>query len=164
MFSSNYQNFLTFCVSQKLDVWPITWKHQQNFQFPSANLKNAGKISIILGHTDSESAQHFWLRKTHKSFLCSRQGLNLMSSNLGSDALPTELPKETKTNFNKQNNNKTKISPSDWHIYDIIHKSSVFILINNLFPAFILLGVATITIYRLLCYLQICTIFVCTGR
>ena len=30
-----------------------------------------------VGHTDSKSAQHFWLGKTHKFFLCSWQDSNL---------------------------------------------------------------------------------------
>ena len=41
-------------------------------------------------HTDSESAQHFWLRKTHNFFLCSWWGSNLGSLDLESDAPPIE--------------------------------------------------------------------------
>ena len=31
----------------------------------------------LIAHTDSESAQHFWLAKTHKFLLCSWRSLNL---------------------------------------------------------------------------------------
>ena len=46
-----------------------------------------------IGHTDSESAQHFRLGKTHKFFLCSKQGSNHWSLNLVSDAPPIEPPR-----------------------------------------------------------------------
>ena len=44
---SYWRNFLILHGSAKLDVSPVTWKHQRNFQFPSANL-NAGETSTIL--------------------------------------------------------------------------------------------------------------------
>ena len=52
------------------------------------------RIHTGVGHTDSESAQHFWLGRTHKFFLCSwrMQGLNLGSLDIESDALHTEPP------------------------------------------------------------------------
>ena len=45
-----------------------------------------------VGLTDSELAQHFWLRKTRKFFLCFWQGLTLGSFDLELDALPSETP------------------------------------------------------------------------
>ena len=52
-------------------------------------------ICIHMGvrHTDSESAQKFWIRKTHKFFLCSRWDSNLGPLDLESDALPIEPPR-----------------------------------------------------------------------
>ena len=35
------------------------------------------RVHTGVGHTDSESAQHFWLGKTHKFFLCSQRDSNL---------------------------------------------------------------------------------------
>ena len=49
------------------------------------------RIQTGVGHTDSESAQQFWLRKTLTIFvLCTWRGLNLGFLDLESDALPTE--------------------------------------------------------------------------
>ena len=45
-----------------------------------------------VGHTDSESAQHFLLWKTHNFILWHRRGSNLGSLDLESDALSTEPP------------------------------------------------------------------------
>ena len=52
-------------------------------------------IHMGVGHTDSESAQHFWLGKTHKCFFGSwcRRDSNLRSLDLESDALSTEQPR-----------------------------------------------------------------------
>ena len=47
------------------------------------------------GHIDCESAQHFWLRRTHKLFLCSWRDSNLHPSDLESDALPIEPPRHS---------------------------------------------------------------------
>ena len=44
-------------------------------------------------HTDSESAQHFWLGKTHKLSLCSIRDSNLGPLDLEYDALPIEPPR-----------------------------------------------------------------------
>ena len=41
------------------------------------HMVNMDIIDTGVGHTDSESAQHFWLGKTHKVFLCSWWGSNL---------------------------------------------------------------------------------------
>ena len=50
-------------------------------------------IRTGVGHTDSESAHHFLLRKTLKVFSCAPGGVsNLESSDLVSDALPNEPP------------------------------------------------------------------------
>ena len=51
-------------------------------------------VDTGVGHTDSESAQHFLLGKTLKFFWCSwrRRGSNLGSVDLESDALATEPP------------------------------------------------------------------------
>ena len=49
-------------------------------------------IHTGVGHTDSESAQHFWLGKTHNFFLCSWWDLNLRPLNLVSDALLVNPP------------------------------------------------------------------------
>ena len=51
------------------------------------------RIHTGIGHTDSQSAQHFWLGKTHKCFLCSWWDSNLRPLDLESDALQIELPR-----------------------------------------------------------------------
>ena len=56
-------------------------------------------IHTRVGHIDNESAQHFWLRKTHKFFLCSWRGLNLGSLDLLSDAPPIEPPRHHNTRY-----------------------------------------------------------------
>ena len=45
------------------------------------------------GHTDSESAQHFWVGKTHTFCLCSWRDSNLGPLDIESDALPIEAPR-----------------------------------------------------------------------
>ena len=68
-------------------------------------------IHTGVGHTDSESAQHFWLGKTHKFFLCSWLDSNLGPLNLESDALPTEPPRHPE--------NQSKINIQSSHKYSI---------------------------------------------
>ena len=51
------------------------------------------RIHTGVGHTDSESAQHFWLGKTDNFFLCSWRDSNLRSLDLESNTLPTEPPR-----------------------------------------------------------------------
>ena len=46
----------------------------------------------VVGHTDSESAQHFWLRKTNIVFLCFWRDSNHHPLEVESDALPIEPP------------------------------------------------------------------------
>ena len=50
------------------------------------------RIHTGFGHTDSKSAQHFWLTKTHKFFLCSwrGRGLNPKTLDLEFNALAIE--------------------------------------------------------------------------
>ena len=56
-------------------------------------------ITTGVGHTDSESAQHFWLGKTKKKFLCSWRDLNLRPLDLESDVLPSPLSPSTSWDF-----------------------------------------------------------------
>ena len=54
------------------------------------------RVHTGVGHTGSESAQHFWLGKnSHKFVLCSwrRRDSNIRSLDLESNALPTESPR-----------------------------------------------------------------------
>ena len=53
------------------------------------------RVHIEIGHTDSESAQRFWFRKTQVSFSCAPDDgvRNLRLLNLESDALPMEPPR-----------------------------------------------------------------------
>ena len=50
------------------------------------------RIHTGFGHTDSESAQHFWLGKTHKLFVCSWRDSNVSPLDLDSNAVPVESP------------------------------------------------------------------------
>ena len=49
-------------------------------------------IHIGVGHTDNESAQHFWLGKAHKFFLCSWRGSNLRFLDIESDTTNWAIP------------------------------------------------------------------------
>ena len=48
------------------------------------------RIHTRVGHTDSESAQHFWLCQIHEIFRVLQTGLELGSWNMKTDALPSE--------------------------------------------------------------------------
>ena len=49
-------------------------------------------INTGVGHTNSESTQHFWLGKTHDVFLVLLTGFKLGSCNVQSNTLPIESP------------------------------------------------------------------------
>ena len=46
-----------------------------------------------VGHTDSKSAQRFWLGKTLTNVCCASDTGRVRTSDLGSDTLPTVLPR-----------------------------------------------------------------------
>ena len=48
------------------------------------------RIHTGVGHTNSESAQHFWLGKARNFFLCSWRDSNLSPMDLKSNSLPIE--------------------------------------------------------------------------
>ena len=91
--------YCTFILSQQSACWVSSCFHNPLNSAMDYRIFSVRTWSFLcecihteVGHIDSESAQHFWVRKAHNFFYCVPDGLRTCPMDLQSDALPNAPP------------------------------------------------------------------------